>query len=162
MTVRRFAEDAHALRVMIHGFGLASGSTAILAATATGLAIGIPTRLIVNSWFIRMTPTRPQDYAVWVATSMLIGVIAGSYLATRSNRSGYRVMSGGLASYLAVGCPICNKVVVSLLGVSGAMSYFAPAQLYIGIGSVLLLSWTLILRARALAGCQMGSESLAL
>ena len=46
--------------------------------------------------------------------------------------------------------PICNKPVVLLLGTSGALTFFAPIQLYIGIASVLLLGWTLLLRAKAL------------
>jgi len=37
-----------------------------------------------------------------------------------------------------------------LLGTTGALTFFAPLQLYIGIGSVLLLGWTLLLRAKAL------------
>jgi hypothetical protein len=52
-------------------------------------------------------------------------------------------------SVLAVGCPICNKLVVLLLGVSGALTIFEPAQLYLGVVSVVLLAWTLRLRARA-------------
>jgi hypothetical protein len=59
-------------------------------------------------------------------------------------------------SYLAVGCPVCNKLVVFLIGTSGALTFFAPLQLYIGIGSVLLLAWTLVIRARAVTlGCNV-------
>ncbi|MBF6600034.1 MAG: hypothetical protein IVW36_05955 [Dehalococcoidia bacterium] len=153
MAARRVEATALDLRLlgsMLRGFSPRSWLVALVASAATALAIGLPTRLIANDWFVRMTPTRPQDYAVWAATSLLAGVIAASYLGGGSTSSQYRVMSGGLASYLAVGCPICNKIVVLLLGLSGAMTYFAPLQLYIGIASVLLLAWTLILRARAL------------
>ncbi len=45
---------------------------------------------------------------------------------------------------------ICSKPVVLLLGTSGALSFFERIQLYIGIASVLLLGWTLLLRAKAL------------
>ncbi len=48
--------------------------------------------------------------------------------------------------------PICNKPVVLLLGTSGALTFFASIQLYIGIASVLLLGWTLLLRAKSLTG----------
>ena len=33
-----------------------------------------------------------------------------------------------LLAFLAVGCPLCNKVVVLLLGASGALTYFEPIQ----------------------------------
>ena len=60
---------------------------------------------------------------------------------------------------LAVGCPTCNKLVVLLLDTTGALTFFAPLQLYIGIASVLLLGWTLLLRARALADtCHVASS----
>ena len=60
-------------------------------------------------------------------------------------------MGGGILTFLAVGCPICNKLVLVFLGVSGALAYFEPVQLYLGIGSVILLVWTLLLRSRSLS-----------
>lgn len=122
-------------------------------ATVTGLAvIGLTTAIYENPFFIRMTPVRPQDYVIWIVSSALIGLIAGSYFAGRSTGGEGKTVSGGVLSVLAVGCPICNKPVVLLLGTSGALTFFAPLQLYLGIASVLLLGWTFFLRARALAG----------
>jgi len=121
-------------------------------AAAIGLVvIGLPTAIYENPFFIRMTPVRPQDYVIWVLSSVLIGLIAGSYFADRSKSGDGKLVSGGVLSVLAVGCPICNKPVVLLLGTSGALTFFTPVQLYIGIASVLLLGWTLFLRAKALA-----------
>lgn len=121
-------------------------------AAAIGLAvIGLPTAIFENWFFVRMTPVRSQDYVIWVVSSVLIGLIAGSYFADRSTGGEGKVVSGGVLSVLAVGCPICNKPVVLLLGTSGALTFFAPLQLYIGIASILLMGWTFLLRARALA-----------
>jgi len=120
---------------------------------AIGLAlIGLTTAIFENWFFIRMTPVRSQDYVIWVVSSVLIGLIIGSYFADRSTGGEGKVASGGVLSVLAVGCPICNKPVVLLLGTSGALTFFAPLQLYIGVASVLLLGWTLFLRTKALAG----------
>ena len=105
-----------------------------------------------NWFFVRMTPVRAQDYVIWVVSAVLIGLIAGSYFADRSKSDEGKLLSGGVLSVLAVGCPICNKPVVLLLGASGALTFFARIQLYIGVASVLLLGWTLLLRAKALAG----------
>jgi hypothetical protein len=74
----------------------------------------------------------------------------GHYWASATSDDG-KILSGGLLSVLAVGCPTCNKLVVLLLGTTGALTFFAPLQLYIGIASVLLLGWTLALRAKTLA-----------
>ena len=57
----------------------------------------------------------------------------------------------GLGAFLAIGCPICNKVALVLLGTSGAMSIYAPIQPVIGAVSLALLigtaAWRLRLRA---------------
>ena len=122
-----------------------------LAATIGLAAIGLTTAIFENWFFVRMTPVRTQDYVIWILSSVLMGLIVGSYFVARSTRSDEKILSGGLLSVLAVGCPTCNKLVVLLLGTTGALTFFAPLQLYIGVASVLLLGWTLLLRARALA-----------
>ena len=120
-------------------------------AAAIGLvAIGLPTAIYENPFFVRMTPVRPQDYVIWIMSSVLVGLIVGSHFVASSTSGDGKIVSGGVLSVLAVGCPTCNKLVVLLLGTTGALTFFAPLQLYIGIGSVLLLGWTLLLRAKAL------------
>ena len=120
---------------------------AALIAAASGLVIAVPTRLIPNGFFTRMTPTRPQDYAFLFVSSALVGLtFAARPSIGGSERS---ALAGGVGTYLAVGCPICNKVVVALLGASGAMSYFAPIQPILGVGAVALLFVALGRRLRA-------------
>ena len=151
--------DTKAVRKHVETLGLASRMFTLKAwiitalAAAIGLvAIGLPTAIYENPFFVRMTPVRPQDYVIWVVSAVLIGLTVGSYFAGGSKAGEEKILSGGVLSVLAVGCPICNKPVVLLLGTSGALTFFAPIQLYIGIASVVLLGWTLLLRARALAG----------
>ncbi len=83
-------------------------------------------------------------------TGILVGIIAGTYTLKAGGRSEGKVISGGFLSFLAVGCPICNKLVLVLLGSSGALTYFAPAQLLIGIASIALLGWALHMRVQAI------------
>jgi len=133
-------------------FGLRGWVVATAGTMAALILIGVPTAIIDSPFFIRMIPVRTQDYAIWVATAVLAGLIAGTFaLSARAGSEG-KALSGGFLSYLAVGCPICNKLVLVLLGTSGALTFFAPAQLYIGLASLALLGWTLRLRARAVAG----------
>ena len=122
-----------------------------LAATIGLAAIGLTTAIFENWFFVRMTPVRAQDYVIWILSSVLIGLIVGTYFVANSTSGDGKIVSGGVLSVLAVGCPTCNKLVVLLLGTTGALTFFAPLQLYIGIASVLLLGWTLVLRAKALA-----------
>lgn len=89
-----------------------------------------------------MTPTRPQDYVFLVVASALAGLVMS--LRRRAGGAHARAAAGGgFGTFLAVGCPVCNKVVVALIGVSGATSIFAPIQPAIGIVSIGLLAWAL-------------------
>lgn len=71
-------------------------------------------------------------------------------------------MGGALLSVLAVGCPVCNKLVVLLLGVSGALSWFAPAQPLLAVLSVILLAFGLRRRLRGEVSCNVTPTSTAL
>lgn len=69
------------------------------------------------------------------------------------------VVGSGLATVLAVGCPVCNKLVVALLGASGALSWFAPIQPALGALSGILLLVALRQRLRVPPGqCQVPTE----
>ncbi len=120
------------------------------------LLLGVPTAVIPNPFFIRMTPTEPFNAVVWLASAPLIGLLIATYVRAPGHQSGHesgeqgagRVTLGGLAAFLAIGCPICNKVVVAALGVSGALNVFAPLQPLLGAASVALLGATLAWRLR--------------
>jgi len=133
-------------------FGPRGWFVAALGTAAAFLLIGIPAAIVDSPFFIRMTPVRVQDYVVWVVSALLVGLIAGTYASRTPSDNQGKAFSGGLLSFLAVGCPICNKLVVLLLGTSGALTFFGPAQLYIGLASLGLLAWTLSLRARSVVG----------
>ncbi|MBI2906772.1 MAG: hypothetical protein HYX92_03835 [Chloroflexi bacterium] len=135
-------------------FTLRSWLIAAAASTVALVLIGIASAIIDNPFFVRTTVVRTQDYVILALTGLLTGLIAGTFtLSAKADASG-RAISGGLLSFLAVGCPVCNKLVLLLLGFSGAVTFFAPLQLYIGIASLALLAWALHLRVQAInRGC---------
>jgi len=137
------------VRMALGSFGARGWLVAAGAALATLLAIGIPTAIVNNPLFVRMTAVRAQDYGIWLATGLLMGLIAGTFVRPAPASYQGNIISGGLLTVLAVGCPICNKLVVLLLGISGALTVFGPAQLYLGVLSLVLLAWTFRLRVRA-------------
>ena len=129
---------------------------ALAAASVAALATGIPTGLVRTSFYTRMTPVRWWDYPFWLAGATLLGLIAATFLADRSEpRGSAQTLGGGVLSVFAIGCPICNQLVVALLGVSGALSYFAPLQPLLGLASVGLLLLTLKLRLDGLRSCPL-------
>jgi hypothetical protein len=121
----------------------------VVAFVAGGLAMalfaGVPTDVIPNAFFTRMTPVQDYDVPVLVAISVLSGLLAGSLwgvqaAACPTRRPGAAGGVGATLGWLAIGCPICNKIVVLALGVSGALNIFGPAQPWLaGLSIVLLL-----------------------
>lgn len=130
------SQRSAALRRGLRAIGTRTYGRAIALAILSGAVIAVPTRLVPNGLFSRMTPTRPQDYVFLVVSAALLGLT----LALRSVvPQDAKVAAGGVGAVLAVGCPICNKLVVALLGSGGALSLFAPLQPVIGAAAVGLL-----------------------
>ena len=123
-------------------------------AAAVALALAVPTAIIDNPLFSRMTPVAPEQYVFWVLTSLLTGALLASYFTPAAQSQVAAPSAGaGLLGVLAVGCPICNKVVVALIGTSGALNYFAPLQPLLGLLAVCMASWALALRLRQANEC---------
>lgn len=119
---------------------------ALAGAIVAALVIATPTAVLPNPLFSRMTPVRPLDYAFLAASAILSGLLLATYAAGGTDRCQTRVGGGGLLAFLAIGCPICNKLAVALLGVGGAFAYFEPLQPLLGLASVVLLASALVLR----------------
>ena len=148
-------------------FGFRFWSLSALYAAGSALLLGIPTRLIPTPLFSRVVPTGPQDYVIWIVSALLLGPLLSlmtlypmpSQKAARGKRSiagTGRAFGGALLSFFSVGCPVCNKVVVLLLGLGGAMTIFNPLRPYLGLASIVLLGVTLFLRVRVVRyGCHL-------
>ena len=138
-----------------------AGATGIGMGIGTLLLIGLPTAILPNPWFTRMTPTRPQDYLILGLTVLLAAGLGATYAAPAacSLHEG-KLTAGGVLAFLAVGCPVCNKVVVLLLGTGGALAYFEPVQPLLAVTGLGLLGGGLALRLRALHSFRQDSASL--
>jgi hypothetical protein len=126
--------------------------TAVLAAIGTALVIGIPTDVVPNPWFGREIGVRAVDVIVLVALSLLTGALVATYTVAGNSGAGAprAGIGSGIVGWFAVGCPVCNKIVVALLGASGATSSFAPAQPALGAAAVALAAAALAIRVRAI------------
>lgn len=129
-------------------------------AVAVALVIGIPTGIVETPWYTRMTPVLWWNYPVWAVSSVLTGALIATYVRqpaamAQSSQGGKTVVVGSMLSLFAVGCPICNKLVVMALGVSGALTWFSPAQPFLAVGSLGLLAHALRARRRAAVACRV-------
>ncbi len=109
--------------------------------------IGIPSDLIDTPFFGRPVETTSIDYVIWAITSSLIGLVFAIRLPNshrdEEERSDIRTSWGGFFSFLAVGCPVCNQLVVAAIGTSGALSWWAPVQPIVGALAIGFVLWAL-------------------
>jgi hypothetical protein len=117
---------------------------------ATMLLIGVPTALLPTPWFGREIPPRPLDWVFLILTALLCAALAVTYALPVACPTRERSLTaGGFLSFLAIGCPVCNKLAVLALGWGGALTYFAPFQPLLGALALVLLAVTLVARLRA-------------
>jgi hypothetical protein len=138
--------------------GLRYALLATAGALVSGLLLGIPTAIIPNPVFHRIIDAGPSNYFFWASTSVVTGALLATYLLPRSvkDRAAEAGLGGGFLAYLAVGCPLCNKAVVALLGASGAVTVFQPIQPVLGAVGLLLASFALAVRLRSVRrGCRV-------
>lgn len=140
---------------MLRGWTARQWAAAAVGAMLAALVIGIPTGIVVNPFYHRMTPVTWWAYPAWALTAVLEGLLLATYVrmgGTRGASTG-QATAGGVLSFLAVGCPVCNKLVVLVIGLSGALSYWAPVQPFLALASVTLLVIALRRRLRGMSSC---------
>lgn len=142
----------------------------------SALAYGLVAAIIPNPVFGRQIPPEPFAVAVWLLSAPLMGIIGATYsspwapatsplillgadgapstgrgAAMAAGADDRATFLGGVASFgafLAIGCPVCNKLALLLLGTSGALSIWAPIQPILGAASLILLAATAVWRLR--------------
>lgn len=162
-----------ALRMWTRRHWVTAGAVAV----GTLLVVGIPTDLIDTPLFGRMIPPSWWAWPALLVSSVLAGLLGATYVAIpdpavgsssqdaatdpshdplggpedrAATRSGY---VGGVLTYFAVGCPVCNKLVLLALGASGAVTWFEPLQPILQLVAVGLLGWALVRRLSAQQSC---------
>lgn len=133
---------------------------AVVAATLVALAIGVPTDVIPNPVFGRPVPVTWWSYPTLLITAVLGGMLAATYVRDRHTATPdeldaptRRGSVAGVLSFFAVGCPVCNKLVIVALGTTGARQWFEPVQPVLAVVSIALLAWAVRSRLRSQGAC---------
>ncbi len=148
---------------------------AILSAIAFSLVVAIPTDLLDTPFFSREVPPAWWAWPSLIVFSLLAGLLVASYVArpagiasaTRLDDSAETSMDaparggwiGGVLTFFAVGCPVCNKLVLLTLGSAGAMRWFEPVQPVLQLGAVVLLLWALHRRLQGENQCPVSPRT---
>jgi hypothetical protein len=134
---------------------------ATVAAVTFAVVAGGLTAVVQNPFTHRVVPASWWTYVTLAISAVLGGLVTATYVRSSaslasptSNSVGKgRVAGGGLLSVLAIGCPVCNKLVVLAVGASGALSLWAPIQPVLAVASIGLLAWALRTRLAGELSC---------
>jgi len=132
---------------------------AIAVGIGTYFLLGIPTVVVENNIFGREIGLTTWTIPVLVVTSVLSGLLFATYIRVgnvpTTEREAKIGSLGGFFSFLAIGCPVCNKLALIALGYSGAIQYFAPIQPYLAALGIGLLAYALRQRLTNEASCKI-------
>lgn len=120
---------------------------AVSATVVFVLVVAVPTDLVDTPVFGREIPPTWWAWPSLLVSSALGGLLAATYVRapTQPDRASSRRGGwvGGLLTYFAVGCPVCNKLVLLAVGSAGAITWFEPFQPVLQGVAVLVLLWAL-------------------
>ncbi|MGM0384777.1 MAG: hypothetical protein ACQERF_02180 [Actinomycetota bacterium] len=146
----------------------------VLAGLAYMLFVAIPTALIPNPVFGREIPPTWWSWPSLIVTTVLVAALTASYikprdavaaekaeLAAREAAGGdtseeapsKKGIIGAALTYFAVGCPVCNKLVLLALGYNGALTWFEPFQPVLQLLAVAVMVWAIWQRWTYLDAC---------
>jgi hypothetical protein len=138
---------------------------AAISGVLIAVIVALPTAVIPNPIFGREIGVTWWSYPTVIATGILGGLLVGTYVRTPGAEHADTALKlgtvGGFISFFAVGCPVCNKLVLLALGTSGAISWFGPIQPFLAVASIVFLAWALRLRLRNATACALPQQELA-
>lgn len=152
-----------------------------VAGVGVALAVGLPTDVIPNPVFGRPVPVTWWSYPVLGLTAVMGGMLIATYVRTapwiqsdpgaqqpnaesadeldaEAERQAKTGGVAGMLSFFAVGCPVCNKIVLLALGTAGARQWFEPFQPVLAGLSLLLLGYALVARLASDRACPIGGS----
>jgi hypothetical protein len=149
----------------VAGWSRRRWATAAGAGLVFAVLVAIPTDLIPNPVFGREIEPTWWSWPALVISSVLGGLLIATYVDTPLDGSREldehgrrRGWAGALLTYFAVGCPVCNKIVLLLLGSAGALTWFEPVQPILQILAIGLLLWALQLRLKGELSCPIATD----
>ena len=141
---------------------------AVLGGIGTAVLVALPTAVIPTPIFGRAVEVTWWSYPAVVLTGILGGLLLATYVrepgsepaagegeAPVKEKASRLGIAGAFIAYFAVGCPVCNKLVLIALGTSGAMTWFAPVQPFLALASVVLMAVALRIRLKNQMSCSL-------
>jgi hypothetical protein len=144
----------------LSGWSVRRWTVAVLGGIATAVIVALPTAVIPNPVFGRAIEVTWWSYPIVVLTGILGGLLLATYVKepgqpAEEAKASKLGIAGAFIAFFAVGCPVCNKLVLLALGASGAMTWFAPVQPFLAVASVVLMAVALRIRLKNQNSCSL-------
>lgn len=141
---------------LAHGKLRADDLQRLFRGTLGGLAVfatlGTVTAVWINPFFVRMTPVGLWELGATTLTAILAGVIVGLWVPQcRLRTSG----AGGVASFLGIACPTCNKILMLIFGGPAILAWFDPVRPYLAAAGVIVMAFAAMQAWRAFCDFRM-------
>lgn len=133
-----------------------------LRGTAAGLALfavlGTVAAVWANPFFVRMTPVGPWEFGATVLTALFAGVTVALWVPRcRLGTSG----TGGVASFLGIACPTCNKILMLIFGGPALLAWFDPLRPWVAAAGVIVMGFAALRTWRAFRDDRAGLAAVA-
>lgn len=137
--------SGHGSRLTLPFVSRRDAALGVVVAAVMFVILGTVAAIWANPLFMRMTPTSGFEVALLLLQSLLAGI----YVALPNAGCGQRTAGvGAVIGFLGVACPVCNKILVYLIGSTLLLEYFEPVRLYVAMTGVALLALAIWLKVR--------------
>jgi hypothetical protein len=118
----------------------------VIIAVGAFVVLGTVAALWENPFFIRMTPTSGYETGLLAMQALLLGV----YTVIPVQACATKIASaGGIANFVGIACPICNKLLMIVFGANALLTYLEPMRIYLAAGGVLITGLAVLIRWRS-------------
>lgn len=120
----------------------------VLVAIGAFVFLGTVAALWDNPFFVRMTPTSGFEVGLLALQALLLG----GYMAIPVPACATKLAGiGGIANFVGIACPICNKLLLLVFTANALLTYLEPARVYLAAGGALITGIAVFVRWRNLA-----------
>lgn len=109
------------------------------------MILGTAAALWGNPFFYRMTPASALEIFLLAFQSVLVGGFVAFKPPTCGSKS---VTVGSVIHFLGIACPVCNKVLLYLVGSEVLLLHYEPYRIYVAAGGVVVTASFIIYYAR--------------
>lgn len=99
--------------------------------------LGTVTAVWANPFFVRMTPVGPWELAATAMTALFAGATAAFWVPLCDMRTSG---TGGIASFLGIACPTCNKILMLIFGGPALLAWFDPVRPFLATAGVIVMA----------------------